>query len=132
MEPTFRCGTRKAIEELSEELNIPYDASMQDWSYTEGNLDDIEKYISHYDQTKDEDKKFVLMELIIQATEDQNTDDRFLKYCERIKPILKTDFKVHEFTIHYWACFDNENLNDCWKIASLMRQLWSKNHKLRN
>lgn len=129
MEPTFRCGTRKAIDELSEELNIPNDSSLQDWSYTEGKPDDIEKYISHYDLTKDDDKKFVLMELIIQATEDQNTEELFLKYCDRIKPILDTDFKLHEFTIHYWACFDNENLDDCWKIAILMRQLWADNYK---
>ena len=132
MEPAFRCGTRKAIEELSEELNIPHDSSMQDWSYTEGNSDDIEKYILHYDLTKDDDKKFVLMEFIIQATEDQNTEDLFLKYCERIKPILETDFKLHEFTIHYWASFENEILDDCWKITTLMRQLWADNHKFRN
>ena len=132
MEATFRCGTRKAINELSKELNIPHDSSMQDWSYTEGNPDDIEKYISHYDLTKDDDKKFVLMEFIIQATEDQNTEDLFLKYCESIKPILETDFKLHEFTIYYWASFDNENLDDCWKIVTLMRQLLADNHKLTN
>ena len=64
------------------------------------------------------------MEIIIQATEEQNTDELFKKYCEVIKPILETDFELHEFTIHYWACFDNENLDDCWKIATLMRKLW--------
>lgn len=122
MEPTFRCGTRKAIDELAEELNLPKELDMQDWSYTEGNSNDIEKYISHYGSTKDDDKKFVLMELIIQATEDQNTEELFLKYCERIKPIIEADFKLHEYTIYYWACFDNENLDDCWKIAPLMRQ----------
>ena len=131
MEPTFRCGTRKAIDELSEELNIPHDSSMQDWSYTEGNPDHIEKYISHYSLTKDDDKRFILMEFIIQATEDQNTEELFLKYCERIKPILETDFKLHEYTIHYWACFNNGNLDDCWKIATIMRQLWAYNHKFR-
>lgn len=131
MEPTFRCGTRKAIDELSEELNIPYDNFMQDWSYTEGDFKDIEKYISHYKLTKDDDKRFVLMEFIIQAIEDQNTEELFLKYCERIKPILETDFKLHEYTIYYWACFENENPDNCWKIATLMRQLLADKHKLR-
>lgn len=131
MKPTFRCGTRKAIDELSEELNIPHNSSMQDWSYTEGNPDDIEKYISHYYLTTDDDKKFVLMEIIIQATEDQNTEELFIKYCETIKPILEANFKLHEFTIHYWACFDNENIDDCWRIATLMRQLWADKSKLK-
>jgi hypothetical protein len=31
MEPTFRCGTRKAIDELAEELNLPNEKWMQDW-----------------------------------------------------------------------------------------------------
>lgn len=47
MEPAFRCGTRKAMDELSEKLNIPLDSSMQDWWYTEGNPTDIENYIAH-------------------------------------------------------------------------------------
>lgn len=131
MEPTFRCGTKKAIDELSEELNIPHDSFMQDWSYTEGNPNDIEKYISHYHLTKDDDKKFVLMEFIIQATEDQRTEELFLKYWEKIKPILKSDFKLHEYTIHYWACFDNENIDDCWRITPFMRQIWIDNTKLK-
>lgn len=131
MEPNYRCGTRKAIDELSEELNIPYDSSMQDWSYTKGNPHDIEKYISHYKLTDDDDKRFVLMEFIIQATEDQNTEELFLKYCEIIKPLIKTDFKIHEYTVYYWACFDVENIKDCWKITQFMRQIWADNRKLK-
>lgn len=131
MKPTFRCGTIKAIDALSQELNIPHDSSMQDWSYTEGNPDDIERYISHYILTKDDDKRFILMEFIIQAIEDQKSEALFLKYCERIKPILETDFKLHEFTIHYWSCFGNDNLDDCWKIATVMRQIWTDNRKFK-
>lgn len=131
MEPIFRCGTRKAIDELSEELNIPVDDSMQDWSYTEGKPDDIEKYIAHYFATEDDDKKFVLMELIIQATEDQATEELFLQYCEKIKPILGSGFSLHEYTIHYWACLDHEDITEAWKIAPLMRQIWTENKKLK-
>lgn len=104
---------------------------MQDWSYTEGNSEDIEKYISHYQLTKDEDKRFILMEFIIQATEDQKTDELFQKYCEIIKRILETNFKLHEYTIHYWACFNNENIEECWRNTPLMRQIWRDNRKLK-
>ncbi len=127
MEPTFRYGTRKAIDELAEELNLPNKLTMQDWSYEVANPNEIDKYISHYGSTKDDDKKFVLMEIIIQATEEQNTEELFQKYCEAIKPILETYFKLHEFTIYYWSCFDNENLEDCWKITPLIRQIWEDN-----
>ena len=130
MKPKFRCGTQKAIDELSKELNIPFDTSMQDWSYTEVDAADIEKYISHYSLTNDDDKKFVLMEFIIQATNDQATDELFLEYCEKIKLILKTDFKLHAFTIHYWACFENEKIEDCFKITTLMREIWASDTPL--
>lgn len=130
MEPIFRCGTRQAMDELSEELSIPLDSSMQDWSYTEGHPDDIEKYLSHYSQLTDDDKKFVLMEFIIQATEDQNTDELFLEYSEKTKKLLEADFKLHEYTIYYWACMENEDIEDCWKIAPLMRQIWADNYNL--
>ena len=61
MEPTFRCGTRKAVDELSEELKLPNNLAMQDWSYEVANPNDIDKYISHYYLTTDDDKKFVLI-----------------------------------------------------------------------
>jgi predicted SAM-dependent methyltransferase len=124
MEPTFRCGTRKAIDSLALELNLPNDLSMQDWSYQVANHSDINKYLSHYSSLKDDDMKFVLMEIIIEATENQNNEKKFSKYCETVKIILEKDFKLHEYTIYYWACFDNENLEDCWQITPLMRQIW--------
>lgn len=57
-------GQKKAIDELSEELNIPHDYIMQDWTYTEGNSDDIDKYIHHYELEKDDDKKFVFFAVV--------------------------------------------------------------------
>ena len=124
MEPIFRCGTRKAIDELAEELNLPNETWMQDWPYEVVIPEDVEKYIEHYEKLTDEDKKFVLMEGIIQATEDQDTGVYFLKYWNRIKPLLENDFYIHEFTVYYWSCFDNKNIKDCWKITPFMRQLW--------
>ena len=97
---------------------------MQDWPYEVVSPSDIEKYINHYETFTDEDKKFVLMEGIIQATEEQTTEDLFTIYWNRIKPIMEKDFDIQEYTIHYWFCFDNENVDDYWRITPLMRQLW--------
>jgi hypothetical protein len=124
MEPNFRCGTRKAIDELAEELNLPNEMWMQDWPYEVVIPDDIEKYIDHYLKLTDDDKKFVLMEGIIQATEDQETEVQFLKYWNRINSLLENDFCIHEYSVYYWSCFDNENIDDCWRISPYMRQFW--------
>ncbi|MDN3585105.1 hypothetical protein QWY86_00380 [Pedobacter aquatilis] len=126
MESTFRFGTRKAKEELANELNLPFENWMQDWPYEVVIPDDIEKYIEHYVKLTDEDKKFVLMEGIIQATEDQVREVQFLKYWNEIKYLLDNDFYIHEYTIYYWSCFDNENIDDCWRITPFMRQFWKE------
>ncbi len=128
MQPKPRYGTNKAINALSKTLDIPFKDFMQDWSYTEGNPEHIEQYITHYKLIADEDEQFVLMELIIQATEDQKRENLFEKYSKTIKPILENNFKLHEYTIYYWACFDNENLEEAFKITPLMRKLWQENN----
>ena len=132
MEPTFRCGTRKAIDELAEELNLPNEKWMQDWPIEVMVPSDIEKYIQHYEKLTDEDKKFVLMEGILDVTEYQPTEDLFVKNWNRVRKFLEKNFTIHEYTIYYWACFDIENIEDCWKITPLMRQLWSDHAKLEN
>lgn len=129
MESEFRCGTRKAMDELAEELNLPFEEWMQDWPYEVASSEDLDKYLGHYQMLSDEDKKFVLMEAIIQATEDQIGDELFEKSWNKVKPLLEKNFTIHEYTIHYWCCFDNDDLDDCWKIAGNMRQLWIENCK---
>jgi hypothetical protein len=128
-EPEFRCATKKAIDELADELNLINDASMQDWEYEVANSEDIEKYISHYKGQVDDDKKFVLMEIIIQATTDQDDINKFKKYWDIIYPLIQDNFKTHEYSVYYWSCFDNENISDCWTITPNMREIWKNNTK---
>lgn len=132
MKPNFRCGIRKAIDELAGELNLPNEKSMQDWPIEVMITSDIEKYIEHYEKLTNEDKKFVLMEGILVVTEYQPTEELFVKNWDRVRQFLEKDFTIHEYTIYYWACFEIENIEDCWKLTPLMRQLWSDNAKLEN
>ncbi len=66
------------------------------------------------------------MEMIIQATADQREVNYFLGYWLETKKRLLRDFALHEYTIYYWACFDNDNLEDCFVITPYMRELWFK------
>lgn len=131
MKPIFRCGTKRAMNELAEELNLIKEAWMQDWPYEVVVPSDIEKYINHYETLSNDDKKFVLMEGIINATENQLTEELFFKYWNKVKVILENDFNVHEYTVYYRACFDVENIEDCWRVTPLMRKLWEDNSKLK-
>ena len=125
MEPAFRCGTRKAIDELAVELNLPNENWMQDWPIEVIIPADIQIYIDHYDKLTDNDKKFVLMEGILDATEYQPTEELFLKYWNRVRQILDKNFAIHEYTIHTYACLDTETIENCYKLTPGMREIWT-------
>jgi hypothetical protein len=124
MKPTFRCGTKKAIDALAGELNLPNDLTMLDWSYEVSNPNEIDKYISHYYLTTDDDKKFVLLEMILQALVDQSDEQQLMIYWKKIDPILTDNFNIHEFTVHYWKDLTDDNFENCKILRPLLRQLW--------
>jgi len=123
-EPKYRVATRHAIDQLAKELDLPNEPWMQDWPFEVTNPNDIEKYIAHYKITLDDDKKFVLMEAIIQATNDQEKTSDFQKYWMIIKPILIENFSTHEYSIYDWSCFEETEIQYCWTITPHLRQLW--------
>lgn len=123
IEPPFRCGTGHAILSLKELLQLDYHPNMQDWSYEIANPKDIEQYLALYPLVDNDDELFVLMEIMIQAVEEQDPQD-FDYYWNKIKLLLQQDFKIHQYTIFYWCCFDNDNLEDCFVISKNMRTLW--------
>jgi hypothetical protein len=125
--PQPRYETEKAIEELTRELDLSFDNYMQDWPYEVASANDIDKYIEYYRGTTDEDVKFALMMLIIQATEDQKSEADFLYYWNAISVLLKEDFTIHACTVYYWSCFDAEGMEEAWTITPHMRQLWNNN-----
>jgi hypothetical protein len=111
-EPPYRFSTNKALEELAKELNLseknPNWDAMAGHSYTPGNPRDIQEYLDYYGKLKDDDKKFTLMEMILDALAHQPNEAGFLKYWQKAKPILIKDYLIHEFTIHYWKQMTEE------------------------
>lgn len=123
----MRFVTQKAIEELTRNLNLEFDwEDYQDWEFIVGKSADIAKYIEYYISEIDDDNKFALMEIIIQATEEQEVENDFIKYSEIVQRLLSENFKLHEHSLFYWSCFDINNLEDCWRITPIMRSLWNK------
>lgn len=111
-EPEFRCSTKKAIEELAIELNlkerIPHWDSMAGYSYTPGNPEDIQQYLDYYEQLSDDDKKFTLMEMILDSLAEQPDEIQFLRFWKNVEPILTKDYSIHQYTVHYWKDMTNE------------------------
>lgn len=123
-EPKLRFVNRKSIEHLTKKLNFQYTLSdYQDWKFIIGKSEDIEEYINYHITEVNEDDKFTLMEIIIQATEDQTIEDNFLKYLKIAIKLLKENFPLHAYSIYYWSCFENKNIKDCRKVSSYMRDV---------
>lgn len=125
IEPKFRCSTNEAILRIAKQLDLEYNSGMQDWEWEVANPKHIEKYITHYKTLTDDNEKFTLMEIIIQALTDQD-DEKLEKYWKEVKEFLKANFEIHEYSIYYWSCFENDDLEDCWQITPHMRSLWKE------
>lgn len=123
-EPPFRFSTKEAQIEIALELNMPPPDNWQDWEYIFARGEDLEQYLEHYQNIKNEDKKFVLMQIIIQATNDKERDGTLEKYWLKLQPLLLKDFNIHQYTIYYWCVFENENIEDCFAITLFMREFW--------
>ena len=127
-----RYGTREAINSIAKQLDLPNEAWMQDWAYEVADADRINQYIELYDQTTDEDEKFVLMQMIIQAVDDKKsnnelTDEDWTKVEQR----LMENFQLHEYEIFYWSQLEKDDIENCFFITPEIRNIWiQKNEKM--
>ena len=129
-EPPFRCSTKKALDELESELNLkeknPYWESMAGHSYTPGNPDDIHEYLDYYEQLKDDDKKFTLMEMILDSLAEQPNETEFTRYWQKVESKLIKDYLIHEFTVYYWKDMEKDNFKRSDIMTSKIRKLISQ------
>lgn len=127
--PLYRFSTKKALDELAIELSFkeknPYWDSMAGLSYTPGNPDDIQEYLDYYIQLKDDDKKFTLMEMMLDSLADQPNEAEFFKYWKLIKPILIKDYLTHKYTVHYWKNMTKQNFERSDVMTPLIQELIS-------
>lgn len=124
-EPKFRCGGN--WHDLAELFGYEIGQNDQDWTYTIVEPDRIDEYIQTYDtKITNEDTKFSLMEMIIQSLTEQGNEKLINEKWKQVKPILNKDFHLHEYTIYYWCCWDNDDIDNCWEVSPLMREFWIK------
>lgn len=110
-------------EHLANLFNYEIGKHDQDWTYTISEPERIEEYLDAYDKIKNKEGKFSLLEMIIQSVNDQSNND-FELYWNKLLPILEIDFELNKSTIYYWCVWMNSNLEDCFKISEKMREYW--------
>lgn len=122
-EPEFRCGGN--WQELANLFGNKIGENDQDWTYTIVESERIDEYIkAYYTKVTNKDTKFSLMEMIIQSLTEQENEQIMNEKWKLVEHILNNDFDLHKFTIYYWCCWDNNDINDCWAVTPLMREYW--------
>ena len=62
--------------------------------------------------------------MIIQSLTEQKNEKLMNEKWNQIESILNHDFELHEYTIYYWCCWENDDIKDCWEVTPLMREFW--------
>lgn len=122
-EPEFRCGGN--WQELADLFGYEIGEDDQDWTYRIVESERIDEYIQAYDtKITNDDTKFSLMEMMIQSLTEQENEKLMNEKWKQIESFLNDDFELHKYTIFYWCCWENENINDCWDVTPLIREFW--------
>lgn len=124
-EPEFRCGGN--WQDLADLFGYEIGKHDQDWTYTIVEAERIDEYIQAYDtKITNDDTKFSLMEMIIQSLTEQDDEKLINEKWKQVEPILNKDFDLHKYTVYYWCCWDNGDIDDCWRVTPLIREFWIK------
>ena len=128
--PEYKFSTQESLEKLADYFGYSIDSSSQDWTIEVAESNNLADYINAYClEHFDDETKFSLMEMILQALNEQKSYESINNFWGKIKPMLIDNFKLHEFTIYYWCCWDISDNCDIWNITQLMRELWKEQNQ---
>ncbi len=119
-----RWSTAAAIKRVNSLLNIGEDQYSQDWEFEISDSTRLAEYLDIYEnELTNKDERFALMSVIIDAFESYGLDEDL---WSKIRVHLKAESALHQYTIVYWCCLDEEILDNCWRVTPWMRQLWEE------
>ena len=115
-----------ALDALASKLKlrdkIPSWDSISGYTYTISNPEDIDEYLSHYETLVDDDEKFALMEIIVDALGSQPDRTLFTTYAAKVKELLVADYTIQAFTIYYWFEMANSDIVYATELTDLLNQ----------
>ncbi|WP_396268800.1 hypothetical protein [Ideonella sp.] len=123
MTETVLYPTTLARQALAMRFGLPYDNAMQDWEWEAANADDFDQYLAAYTLAMPSDQRFSLMEMLMQSVEDSPDESVFNNRWARIRSLLKNHSALHAQTIAYWACSDEVDVEQAFRVSRPMREL---------
>lgn len=117
---------KKAIEELSLNLNLIFTGIEQDWPVELADSERLIEFISYYQKTKlSQDKKFALMALIFASYDDYLNlqEDEINEFGNQIKILVDTDPALFKDLIKYWSVENESDPEMLFKITPFVRAI---------
>lgn len=115
----------KAEEKLSNQLGLFWDNTVQDWDLINSNPNRIADFQRKYIELKNDDEKFVLMQLIVASfAAYQSIKDFDHTLWSQCSIILEKEHFLHIHTINYWFLRREKGMQ--FFLSSLMNQIYQK------
>ena len=104
IEPPFRCSTGHAISFVADRLGLQIDPHSQHWEFEVAQASELPRYLALFrDVTGDDDVRFVLADMIIQAFDDLDvdlqTDSQWAQFLSTLEENIET---------HGWQIWDGD------------------------
>ena len=123
IEPEIRHPTGQAIDFIAKRLKSRNEPGMQDWEFEVSEPTDLPRYLALYKEVlREDDVRFVLADMIIQAFEDSNFQLSANPDWSAFLSSLSERVDLHGWQIWYWSCWDSE-MEEAWRVSSAMREL---------
>ena len=106
-DPLDRHPTQAARRALATRFDLPFDEVMQDWEWEVARPDMVDPFLRAYRSGElDEDERFSLMEMLVQAVAEAADDQGHLPpEWDEIATLLEAAPELHAKTASYWTCF---------------------------
>ena len=123
IEPPIRHPTGRAIDFIAKRLNLRNEPGMQDWEFEVSEPADLPRYLALYEEMLgDDDVRFVLADMIIQAFEDSDLEFSTNPDWNVFLSSLTDRLEVHGWQIWFWSSWDIQ-LEEAWRVSFAMREL---------
>ena len=123
MAETVLYPTTQARQALALRFGFPYDSGMQDGEWEVANTEEFERCLAAYTLSMPNDQRFSLMEILIQCVEDSKDEAMFNTRWAKVRSLLVHHRSLHAQTIAYWACSEERDVEQCFRVSQLMREL---------
>lgn len=124
IEPPLRYWTQSSEVSLAARLRVPWEVVMQDWPWEVAEPERLDEYLGLYDALTDDDERFTLMDVMLQAVEEQDSPLRLVQGWEELRQRIRQRPALHAWQMWYWRVWATATLTDAFFITPYTRELW--------